>query len=85
MDPDYVLVAYGSNDWDRHEEEFFVQQYRAMLRAIQENYPRAQVFAISPIWRGDMERRQRRMGPLSAIDKLIRAIAADFPNVTAIT
>lgn len=83
-EPDYVLVAYGSNDWDRHEEAFFVEKYREMLQLIAENYPKAQVIAISPIWRGDQETRQRRMGPLSAIEKNILAIAADFPHVTVI-
>ena len=83
-EPDYVLVAYGSNDWDRHEEAFFVEKYREMLQLIGENYPKAQVIAISPIWRGDQETRQRRMGPLSAIEKNILAIAKDLPNVTVI-
>lgn len=83
-DPDYVLVAYGSNDWDRHEEAFFVEKYREMLQLIGDNYPRAQVFAISPIWRGDQETVHRRMGPLSAIERNILEIARDFPNVTVI-
>lgn len=83
-EPDYVLVAYGSNDWDRHEEPFFAEQYRAMLALIAEKYPQAPVFVISPIWRGDQETRQRKMGPLSTIEKNIVAIAKDFPNVTVI-
>ena len=83
-DPDYVLVAYGSNDWDRHEEAFFAEKYREMMQAIAESYPRAQVFVISPIWRGDQNTRERRMGPLSAIERNILAIAKDFPNVTVI-
>lgn len=84
-EPDYVLVAYGSNDWDRHEEAFFAENYREMMGLIAEKYPRAQVFVISPIWRGDQETRQRRMGPLSAVEKNILAIVADFPNVTMIS
>lgn len=83
-DPDYVLVAYGSNDWDRHEEAFFAQKYREMMQAIAEKFPRAQVFAISPIWRGDQNTHQRRMGPLCAIERNILAIAEDYPNVTVI-
>ena len=85
FDPDYIVAAYGSNDWDRHDADFFTQQYRALLQAIADNYPCAQVFAITPVWRGDMERRERKMGPLSAVEQHIRAIAADFPNVTVIS
>ena len=39
-DPDYVLVAYGSNDWDRYEEAFFAENYRLMMQLIAEKYPR---------------------------------------------
>ncbi len=83
-DPDYVLVAYGSNDWDRHEEAFFAEKYRQMMEVIAQNYPRAQVFVISPIWRNDQNTRERKMGPLSAIEQNILAITGDFPNVTVI-
>ena len=82
--PDYVLVAYGSNDWDRHEEAFFAEKYRQMMEVIAQNYPRAQVFVISPIWRDDQNTRERKMGPLSAIEENILAITGDFPNVTVI-
>lgn len=84
-DPNYVLVAYGSNDWDRHEEAFFAENYRNMMQTIADKYPQAQVFVISPIWRGDQQIRQRRMGSLSTVEKNILAIAADFPNVTVIS
>ena len=85
FDPDYVLVAYGSNDWDRHEEAFFAENYRLMMELIREKYPHAQVFVISPIWRGDQETRQRKMGGLSTIEKNILVIAKDFPSVTVIS
>ena len=83
-DPDYVLVAYGSNDWDRHEEAFFAEKYREMMQAIAEKYPQAQVFVISPIWRADQDTHARRMGPLCAIEANILAISEGFPNVTVI-
>lgn len=85
FDPDYIVVAYGSNDWSRHDADFFTQQYRAMLQNIADNYPHAQVFAITPVWRGDQEKRERKMGPLSAVEQHIRTIAADFPDVTVIS
>jgi len=84
-EPDYVLVAYGSNDWDRHEETFFAERYREMMELLAEKYPRARVFVISPIWRGDQETRARKMGSLSTVERNIRAIAEDFPNVTVIS
>ena len=83
-DPDYVLVAYGSNDWDRHEEAFFAENYRNMMQTIADKYPQAQVFVITPIWRADQDTRQRKMGDLATIEKNILAITENFPNVTVI-
>ena len=85
FDPDYVLVAYGSNDWDRHDADFFTQQYRTMLQTVTNNYPHAQVFIITPVWRGDQEKRERKMGPLSVVEQHIRTIAADYPDITIIS
>ncbi|MBR4863931.1 MAG: SGNH/GDSL hydrolase family protein [Oscillospiraceae bacterium] len=84
-EPDYVWVAYGSNDWDRHEEAFFVENYSNMMQIIANKYPHAQVFAVSPIWRADQDTKARRMGPLATIEKNILEIAADYPNVTVIS
>lgn len=83
MDPDYVLIAYGTNDWVRSDEEFFARQYRALLAAIRDNYPRARVFALTPIWRATADNISK-LGPFPAVAKNIGAIAADFPNVTII-
>ena len=85
FDPDYIIVAYGSNDWDRHDEDFFNQQYRVMLQTVTNNYPNAQIFIITPVWRGDQEKRERKMGPLSIVDQHIRTIAADFTDITVIS
>lgn len=82
--PDYVLVAYGTNDWNRGEEPVFARQYRAMLEAIRDNYPHAPVFAVTPLWRGEWEE-MRPFGPFSTVETDTRAIAADFPNVTVIS
>lgn len=84
FDPDYILVAYGTNDWSLFDETSFVRQYRAMHQAIQDNYPYAQVFALTPIWRADFDQ-PRKFGLFSTVDALIHSIAADFPNVTAIS
>ena len=82
--PDYILVAYGTNDWNRGEEPFFARQYWAMLEAIRDNYPHTPVFAVTPIWRGEWEE-IRPFGPFSTVEDDIRAIAADVPNVTVIS
>lgn len=85
FEPDYIVVAYGSNDWDRHDADFFTQQYRTMMQTVTDNYPHAQIFVITPVWRGDQEKRERKMGRLCAVEQHIRTIAADFPDITVIS
>jgi len=84
IDPDYILVGYGTNDWGLSDEAFFAQQYRAMLEAICDNYPGVPVFAITPIWRTPIDE-IKQMGPFFTMEKNICAIAADFPDVTVIS
>ena len=52
FDPDWVIVAYGTNDFNRYStlEEFlpFMREYMEKLKGI---YGDKQVFVISPIWR----------------------------------
>lgn len=82
--PDYILVAYGTNDWALSEESFFIQQYRALHQVIQENYPTAQVFALTPLWRPSANE-LGKMGAFSNAEKNILSICKDFPNVTTIS
>ena len=51
FDPDIITVAYGTNDWSGQEHDRTVQcanEFYARLRA---TYPKAKIFAITPIWR----------------------------------
>lgn len=58
FDPDYVLVAYGTNDWRKIPLTDHLRRYRALLTAIRNNYPGAQFFCSRPsgaktlMWRG---------------------------------
>lgn len=56
FEPDIITVAYGTNDWSGQEHDRTVQcanEFYAKLRA---TYPRAKIFAITPIWRADDDR-----------------------------
>ena len=52
--PDYVTVAYGSNDWGYENREEFVNKVRKFFLNISANYPDAKIFAITPVWRADI-------------------------------
>ena len=47
------------------------------------NTPEAKIFAITPIWRGEVGE-ERPMGPFLTVSEIIRSVAAELPNVTVI-
>jgi len=53
LEPDYITVAYGTNDWSKTERETFLENARAFYSALQRNYPKAMLVALMPIWRKD--------------------------------
>ena len=52
--PDYILVAYGTNDWSgRPSMEDFKTYAQAYYDKLAELYPNAKIIGITPIWRKD--------------------------------
>lgn len=50
IQPDYIVVAHGTNDWrSNRTREWFQEKSKKFFYALQENYPNAKIFAISPI------------------------------------
>ncbi len=84
FDPDYITVAYGTNDWSGRTREYFVENCAAFYRKLSALYPRAKIFAITPICRLDANRKTKFEAPISEVGDLIRSFCADLPNVTVI-
>lgn len=82
--PDYITVAYGTNDWSGLDEETFKVKCRAFYKNLSENYPKAKIFAITPIWRKDMNM-DKKFGAFSKVEEDIREIVADIDNITVIS
>ena len=53
INPDYVTVAYGSNDFNKAKKSEFGDDCENFLSNLKANYPKAKIFVISPIWRID--------------------------------
>lgn len=83
FDPDYVFVAYGTNDWSGLTHEEFYSNCQGFYANLQRNYPRAKMFVITPIWRRDLET-PKAMGPFNVIARDVRQITANMENVTVI-
>lgn len=82
--PDYITVAYGTNDWSKKTEEDFKVRCKAFFTALSQNYPDAKIFAITPIWRRDYKG-ERTFGPFENVERLIRTATAPYQNITVIS
>lgn len=81
--PDYIIVAYGSNDWNGIEEELFIENCSAFYEGISQNYPYSKIFAITPIWRKDRYE-PRKFGAFEKVEANIRKIVDKYPNIICI-
>ena len=82
--PDYITVAYGSNDWNRKDFNTFEENCRGFFENLCLNYPDAKIFAITPIWRKDMHE-ERVFGEFKKVDEYIRSVAKDLKNIIVIS
>ena len=82
--PDYIAVAYGTNDWSTTDGSRFLDNAKVFLKTLSEYYPNARIFAITPIWRADFEE-YRKFGDFCKVEKLICEAAAGLENVSVIS
>jgi len=82
--PDYITVAYGTNDWVTTDEETFKAKCRAFYENLSRNYPESRIFALTPIWRKDMHEVQA-FGPFEKVEENIRNAVEELKNITVIS
>ena len=84
VNPGIVTVAYGTNDWNRTESyEVFEQSCADFYGVLSRLYPKAKIFAITPIWRKDGDR-ITDVGAFELAPETIKRVTASLPNVTVI-
>lgn len=81
--PDYITVAYGTNDWSKIPYARFRENCIAFYAALATNYPNSQIFAITPIWRKDHER-TTDFPSFDTVEKTIVEAAKTYKNITVI-
>jgi len=81
--PDYITVAYGTNDWNVCLQDKFYQNCRAFFDNICSNYPSSKVFAITPIWRRD-HKDYRPLGKFETLSEIIKQVVKEYKNVVCI-
>jgi len=81
--PDYIVVAYGTNDWAVSKKEVFYADSKAFFAQLDKNYPSVRVFAITPVWRANFNR-DSDFDSFFQIAEGIREAVAPYNNVTII-
>lgn len=82
--PDYITVAYGTNDWNSLTPDVFEDRVRRFYTNLLTAYPKAKVFAISPIWRPNWTE-IKAFSSFGDIEQGIREATKGADNVTVIS
>ena len=81
--PDYITVAYGTNDWSHSSFAELKEHCYGFYRNLQKSYPGSKLIAITPIWRADKDEKNREI-PLSQVYDIICDAVKDNPNAVVI-
>ena len=84
IEPDYITVAYGTNDWSKTQKDVFEKNSKLFYEALSKNYPNAKIFALAPVWRKNYTLTTKPIGEFSNVAKKLSEIAESLPNVTFI-
>ncbi len=83
IDPDYITVAYGTNDWSGCPREATRSRIKGFYENLRKNYPNAKIFAIIPIWRADCDE-EKTYGKFELVACDIREICTEIGGITVI-
>lgn len=81
--PDYILVAYGTNDWRKKSKADFHKNVEAFFNHLTANYPGVKTFVVTPIWRSNLDL-ETDFESFSEIEEGIRKAVEGKENVTVI-
>ena len=81
--PDYISVAYGTNDWKAKSPQRLIDHSRLFYEELSKHYPGVPVFVLTPLWRADRDE-CNEFGSFDDVEKIIRENAAAFPQIHVI-
>lgn len=83
VQPDILLVAYGTNDWSGVPEETFMDTSRRFFLNLQKQFPNVPMLVLTPIWRADADQ-VFRCGTFDRAEAMIRQAVQDLPQARVI-
>ncbi len=82
--PDFVLVAYGTNDWRHSLADDVRARARAFYGRLAALYHAARILAVTPLWRAAPPSDSDFGEDVRCIDRIIREACSDIPSATVI-
>lgn len=82
--PDYITVAYGTNDWSTTDGLDFFENALSFFKTLSEYYKSSKIFAITPIWRANFEEK-KPFGEFFTVEEKIKEATRNLKNVTVIS
>ena len=79
--PDYITVAYGTNDVNRCSFEEFTANCQAFLKNLHKTYPDSKTFVLTPIWRMAFD----DLVFYHRIENTIREATAGYENMVVVS
>ena len=70
FNPDYIVVAYGTNDWRKHTKETFLEDVNGFFENLNATYPDVKTVIITPIWRSNLHAQT----DFTSMDEVVEAI-----------
>ena len=84
VNPDYITVAYGTNDWNQVTQPEFESNVRGFLTNLRTNYPTVKIIIITPIWRADYEN-EKPFGDFRDVERIVKNVASEIENTAVIS
>ena len=82
--PDFITVAYGTNDWKYSTKEHFEYTCKGFYNNLRKTYPDTRIFALTPLWRVDIDATYESGVELKYISDYIKQVAETVSDMTVI-
>ena len=84
--PDYILAAYGTNDWAHETPQLLEEKCSGFYKTLAEKYTDIPVITITPIWRSNIFSfaEHVKFESFQQVEDCILRVTAQYPNITVI-
>lgn len=77
-------ATYGTNDWRHGTKTRFERECKGFFHNLRNSYPDTKIYAITPLWRVDIDNEQQIGEPLSYITDFIKQVATEISDMIVI-